>query len=238
MAEFGTYGAAIRAEARYTEATAVAHMMMERARHNIELLVPRLQQLNYQFAYPDSVWSPTTPALIHVLDRLEAQHGLLPVIVRSWFEVVGFVNFMGMHPKLSCYARSEWHGLSTVYGDPIVVELLPHDQVQLSNYEEGSYTADPNEDKCYYDFYELPFAPDICFKARESGGGPMLVLIPSPMFDAPIIDPGEIWTGTFFLHHLQTCFEWGGFPGLRHLPEAEQPKEELAFLTKDLLPLI
>jgi hypothetical protein len=74
-------------------------------------------------------------------------------------------------------------------------------------------------------------------KANHSGSGSIQVLVPNPAFDAPLIDWDHYWMGAFFVPHLRTCFDWGGFPGLRQLPESDRPKEELGFLTADLLAL-
>ena len=157
-AELVSRGAAVRVEPLYSQARAVAAAMMQRARHNIDLLVPRLQQLGYRFVAP------------------ERDYGPMPLVLRVWFEVVG--------------------------------------------------------------------SPDVAFKAHESGGGPVSLLVPNPAFDGPLIDPGERWTGTFFVHHLQTCFEWGGFPGLRgnwypgQESGAAASQAEPDYLRQDLLPII
>jgi hypothetical protein len=37
--------------------------------------------------------------------------------------------------------------------------------------------------------------------------------------------------------YLRACFHWGGFPALAGTPEADAAREEIAFLTKDLLPI-
>jgi len=55
--------------------------------------------------------------------------------------------------------------------------------------------------------------------------------------DALLIDGDDYWMGTMFVPYLRACFEWGGFPGLRTLDEADRPKEELGFLTEGLLAL-
>jgi hypothetical protein len=85
----------------------------------------------------------------------------------------------------------------------------------------------------------LEIGPDPISKHGYSGDSPLYVLVPNPSFDAIIIDDVHHWTGTFFIPYLQTCFDWGGFPGLRHDPAAaERAREELAFLKEGLLPLL
>lgn len=81
--------------------------------------------------------------------------------------------------------------------------------------------------------------PDPIHKHGYSGDGPVGVLLPEPSFDASLIDDQNHSTGTFFIPYLQTCFTWGGFPGLRHNPDAAAAaREELAFLWEGLLPLL
>ena len=233
-AELVSRGAAIRVEPLYSQARAVADAMMQRARHNVDLLVPRLQQLGYRFVDPERVWNPPNPATLRALDDLEREHGSVPLVLRVWFEVVGSVNFMGAHPRLSSNADLDWGGSERIDGDPLVVDSLFLTELGAEPY------ADAGDDEVD----QLGFAPDVAFKAHESGGGSVSLLVPNPAFDGPLIDPGERWTGTFFIHHLQTCFEWGGFPGLRghwypgQESAAAASQAELDFLREDLLPIL
>jgi len=228
-AELVAHGATIRNDPLHYDAHAVAVAMMERARQNVALLVQRLPKLGYRFAYPDQVWIPTNAAIHQLLDEMEFNYGLLPLAVRTWFDVVGSVNLMGAHPKLSSYAELDWKGSRHIDGDPLVVMTELLGEGDILNYN---------------GFYKAAIAPDTGHKAGESSNGTINVLLPNPAFDAPLLDDGGRWTGTFFIHHIQTCFEWGGFPGLRGGWEPGQQsdptfsKAELDFLTKDLLPLL
>ncbi len=233
-AELVSRGAAVRVEPLSSQARAVADAMMQRARHNINLLVPRLQHLGYRFVAPERVWIPPDPATLGALDDLERDYGPMPLVLRVWFEVVGSVNFMGAHPRLSSNADLDWGGSEQIDGDPLVVESLFLTELGPRPYMKAG------DDEVY----EFGFAPDVAFKAHESGGGPVSLLVPNLAFDGPLIDPGERWTGTFFVHHLQTCFEWGGFPGLRgnwypgQESAAAASQAELDYLRQDLLPII
>lgn len=229
-AELVSYGHTIRDEPIYTDAKAVAHAMMRRARKNVELLVSRLHTLHYRFAYPEQVWTTPDAAALRRLDDMEQQTGPWPLVLRAWFEVVGSVNLMGCHPKLNTYAELDQNLPidELLHSDPLVIwsrffdrsNLIPHDDV-------------------YQHFYAVQIAPDVLHKAGESGDAPMSICVPNGMFDASVIDPGGRWTGTFFTTYVQTCFEWGGFPGLRDTPAAAaSAASELAFLREGLLPLI
>jgi hypothetical protein len=50
-AELTALGSAIRDEALYSDALAVAHETVRRVRRNIETLISRLRQLDYEFGY-------------------------------------------------------------------------------------------------------------------------------------------------------------------------------------------
>ena len=88
------------------QALAVARETMTRARANIELLVPRLHSLGYQFAQPARVFVPPDEDFRGLVAEIERRAGPLPLSLRAWCEVVGEVNFMGAHPKLSSYHQT------------------------------------------------------------------------------------------------------------------------------------
>jgi hypothetical protein len=99
-------GGRIREEPLYAEAQSVAHETMTRARANIELLVPRLHTLGYRFAHPDRVFVPADEETRRLVTEAERRAGPLPLSLRAWCEVVGEVNFMGSHPRLSTYRQT------------------------------------------------------------------------------------------------------------------------------------
>jgi hypothetical protein len=110
---------------------------MTRARANIELLVPRLTSLGYGFAHPDRVFVPPDEEFRRFVAKVEGRAGPLPLSLRTWCEVVGEVNFMGSHPKLSTYVQSprgqdvaqNFLSLFAAYGGPAVT---PGDPVRQS----------------------------------------------------------------------------------------------------------
>lgn len=66
--ELVALGDQVRAEPIYSDAQAVAQETMRRARHNIELLVKRLQKLGFKFHDPSEIFVPTTKAQLKELD--------------------------------------------------------------------------------------------------------------------------------------------------------------------------
>jgi hypothetical protein len=108
--------------------------------------------------------------------------------------------------------------------DPLVVE--PY----FGDLEDGP--AEDESDDDADEAHAVIIAPDPIHKTNQSGGSPYCIRIPDPAADAPL--EGEEDYGTF-VEYLRTCFQWGGFPGLRTV--AEPPREELAFLTEGLSPV-
>jgi hypothetical protein len=54
--------------------------------------------------------------------------------------------------------------------------------------------------------------------------------VPNAAMDATFVHYGQTFTD-----YVRECFRWGGFPGWAQLEL--RPKEDLAFLTRELLPL-
>lgn len=109
-AELVGLGPAVRDEPTYSEALAVAREMMTRSVHNIRLIVDRLNTLGYRFLDPDAVWQTPDPERISSLASLEHRYGPFPLVLRMWCELVGSVNLMGAHPKLSSHPERDWDG--------------------------------------------------------------------------------------------------------------------------------
>lgn len=286
-------GAAIREEPLASAARAVAEEMLQRARHNVDLIDQRLRSLGFRFMSehpeegarqtiqiahenlrqlerllkeqpnpPDPLiqpvvdmvrnrpladmvraieeqqsqispqaggWFPPTPDLSADVAELDSTICPLPLVLRVWFEVVGSVNLMGDHPRLSCYYRDEGPP-----SDPLVVEY-GGDWLRDSIANENYLDEDGESDDEAAPMYEFEIAPDACHKANMSGGGPTYFRVPNMAFDAPLVSDDE-WDGMYFIAYLRVCFERGGFPGL-DATAAAAAREELARLTEGLLPL-
>ena len=202
--------------------------MMTRVHHNITVLIERLHTLNYRFVNPHGVMRPPEyKGLMERITPIRQQYGPLPLVLDLWFETVGSVDLCGVHPKLSSYDGLDDPNHPGPVSDPLVVGCWS------TVWELDDYVA--NEE------LELPgpldIAPDMSHKANTSGSGCSYVRIPQVAFDARL-GSADAWDGMYFIPYLRTCFQWGGFPGLSFQPEeAAAAREELAFLTKDLLPI-
>lgn len=241
-AELVALGAGVRNKPVYTDAQGVAQEMMMRTKHNVGLLITRLKVLGYRFWDVDQVWNLPDEKALQALDALEQRYGLIPLVVRKFFEVVGQVDLSGAHPKLSRYEGQNWGGSERLacYSDPMVVcgvscfhkGLLSFYINLASDWDEMEQMERENPPP-----YGLDIGLSAINKANHSGIGAIQMIVPSPVFDAPLIDREDYWMGTFFIPYLRSCFKWGGFPGLSRLPEPDRPNDELHFLTQDLLTL-
>ncbi len=255
-AELTALGAAIRDDPLYADARAVALETMTRARTNVALLVERLTTLGYRFVSdvlgaPPTPWVPPTTHSLADLRAFEQQHGPLPLSLHAWYEVVGAVDFMGRHPRLSYYSDFEEGAVNMMFmGMPISLSTPPQpvvgmgyqgpdaDPLVLWPCEEANEVmplgamAPASPGAGPEPRYAFALAPDTIHKTGESGGDPTMIYLPDPAMDAPL--HGD-WEGSLLVPYLRTCFAWGGFPGLREADEP--PRAELAFLTEHLLPL-
>lgn len=222
---------------------------IQRVRSNLSHLVQRLQFLRYQFAYPAHVWIEPDRALLHDIDDVTQTYGALPLAVACWFRTIGQVNFMGNHPTLSRYTPScaqAWDSATvsnlTIHSEPLVLtfDTAPRNDVAIDFY------ITPKERRILPVVHAavidaahatIDIAPDIYHKSGESGGGNLfLPLAENNSVDGIMIDPAHTWTGTTFMDYLRVTFRYGGFPGFRFYEhDPAFPKQEIAFLTKDLL---
>jgi hypothetical protein len=233
-ADLTALGTAIQDGLLYSDALAVAHETMRRVRRNIEILIPRLRQLGYEFGYefgyawatrfPPTerlemeqdapVFAAPSPDIAQGIRELDRRAGTLPLSLHAFLEVVGEVNFIGSHPTW------EYEKL-----DPLEV-LSARSVLKLDDW--GHWTDDREKDgSC-----NLPVAPDEYHKYFYSGAGPYAVPCLNPVADAPLLYERH---ETTFVNYLRVSFRWGGFPGWERVQQ--RPEQELSFLTADLLPI-
>lgn len=88
-------------------------------------------------------WRPPDADLIADVMALDAEHGPLPLVLRTWFMVVGEVDLTGDHPTLSCYYHHDV-GPET---DPLVV-WYSADSLR-DNIASGEYLEEDETDQEY-----------------------------------------------------------------------------------------
>lgn len=192
--ELQSLGATVREEPYYTQAQEVAAETMRRVRRNCERIVSRLQKLGYVFGtFPDgtrrsyTVEPLTPPSKDMRADReeLESEAGLLPLSLIAFWEEVGAIDLVGMHPSWPA-------GL-----DPLVVD--PPEGALSFLYDEG-------------DGIFVGLAPDDLHKDNTSGGDPYGLQLPNPAADFLLMYERH---NLLFVPYLRLAIlRWGGFPGL------------------------
>lgn len=194
-------GPSIRQEPYATQARDVATETMRRVRRNCERLVARLQTLGYVFGtFPDGTRRSytgdplTVPSDMLRADcaELESEAGPLPLSLFTFWQEVGAVDLVGMHPA--------WpDGL-----DPLVVDPPEGALSFLFDFDEDE------EDASLGRFAGL--APDDLHKDNTSGGDPYGVRLPNPAADFIFVYERH---NMFFVPYLRLAIlQWGGFPGL------------------------
>ena len=191
-------GSRVRHEPDASQAQAVATETMRRVRRNCERLISRLQSLGYVFGtFPDGTRrSYTLQPLTIPSDTLRAdcaelaaEAGPLPLSLVTFWQEVGAIDLVGMHPA--------WpDGLDPLVVDPPEAAL--------------SFLFDEEEDADLGHFAGL--APDDLHKDNTSGGDPYGVRLPNPAADFLFEYERH---GLLFVPYLRfALLQWGGFPGL------------------------
>lgn len=206
-------GPTVRQEPHFTPAREVAAETMRRVRRNCQLLVSRLHSARYVFGvYPDgSRGYYTQGPLVPPSDRtrsdcadLEARVGTLPLSLAAFWQEVGSVDFVGMHPSWPA-------GL-----DPLVV--YPP-EAALSDLDSGEADEDISPQ------FEATLAPDDLHKDNISGGLPYAIALPDPSADSVFLNERR---GLLFVPYLRLAIlRWGGFPGLDRQKVPFEPLRDL-----------
>jgi hypothetical protein len=238
-AELLALGAQVRGALVYADALAVARETMRRARHNIEVLIPRFEAVGYHLGYawveerwrsfatgqPPAFAAPKADALERIVE-LETLAGPLPLALRAWYETVGAVNLVGAAPQ-------QWH--LDERADPLYVYPIEDALAEYADWNAAhtTWALDKTLDKSYDPGpFRVPIAPDYLHKYNISGGMWYHIVLPNPAVDAPLKAERH---GVMFVEYLRICFRWGGLPGLDRFPTV--PASALAVLTRELLPL-
>lgn len=203
-AELGALGHTVRDRSVISDAEAVARATMERVATNIDRIAARLAHRGFEFGvYPDGTKFLSAraariepdSALLDSVSELEGLTGPLPIALRTFWETVGSVSFIGRAPD-------GW----PAYSDPLYVELP---QGGIDDFKDWQIDSGQQSD---VGAFRCPIAPDFFHKDNISGGAPYSMSIPDTNVDGILRDE---WHNVSFVDYLRiTILEWGGFPGL------------------------
>lgn len=243
-------GDRVREEPLHAEASAIAAETMRRVRHNIALLIARLEEHGYRFyadptEYTADRWGPQTvpprlatpqPETQVQLDAIERALGPLPISLRAFYEVVGAVNLVGEPPlpdvedaHLLDLVDSGWQGGGWRAGavmDPLFIYGL------ASQYEEWAAPVGYQRETLPTSNTLILF-PDSLVKYDISGFVPVGVDVPCPAIDAPLrfdehhLLPSLSGDGAMhFVEYLRLTLARGGFAGLGRADFMTPPLDE------------
>jgi hypothetical protein len=226
---------------------------MRRVRRNIELLIPRLEAIEYHFgaglldqfdaeerenvrrAVP--VFAPPLPDVEERIAEMEAQAGPLPISLRAFFAEVGTVNLVGgfLERVTADVIGPEDSGLTFDVSsrelhhglDPLFVYSIDMTTQMWQDWERRRTSRGQATQP-----YNLPIGPDYNDKYGMSGAGVYSIAIPCLAADGPVRIE---WHHTTFVNYLRMCLQYGGLPGLERA--AITPTKLLAFLTEGFLPI-
>ena len=156
--------------------------------------------------------TPPPPDIHNQIVRFERDHAVLPLSLRTFYEVVGEVNLIGSHPTLAPADHA-------IAPDPLVVYAL----------DEGALAYDEDEDEEEGRPSAITIAPDDLHKANTSGGDAYEMAIPDLRADGELLNERH---QLFFVDYLRLCFRFGGFPGYDGAAEVPQ---EISALKAGLL---
>jgi hypothetical protein len=203
----------------HDEAIRVADETMKRARIALEQLADRLRRDGYVFVHPQWVFLPPDETTATRTRELQQKVGPIPVALRSFWEQVGSVDFIGAHPEWPLPAYCDLAGFPNpksaapeqlLFADPIVVEAV---ETILSEYDD-EYAPDVESGEI--DPEEQPFcfsvAPDALHKANVSGGQQDVAI-------GLVADPELLGLSTgpmTFVSYLRGALRHAGFAGFVH----------------------
>jgi hypothetical protein len=244
-------GADVRKPDYFTDAVGVAQETMRRVRLNCEMLIHRLEQFGWRFGYewtgkwaaedvaeqPPLLGEPTSTA---ILDNIEANSGLLPISLRSFYEVVGAVNFVGTPFYRPGWPRIE-DGLDPLYVAG-VDQAFGHQHFEWDENTDSVRAIDTGDALVPPWRGEVEVAPDFLHKYFISGVGSEYIRIPSAGADAPLMfqdGPLKVQGHDLTLvRELRYALQGGGF--LAFMPGSQwntRPSADLAYLTDGLRPI-
>ena len=168
-ADLVAVGPDVRREPHADAAQAVAAETMQRVKANIQTIVQRLTAMNYQFSrkFRGPLIPPAAGIRQQIAD-LEKAGGALPLSLRVFYEIVGEVNLIGVHPALA--PRD-----GAIAPDPLVVFGFDEGAVEYDDEDDARVSA-------------ITIAPDDLHKADTSGGDAYEIAIPDLRADAELLN--------------------------------------------------
>lgn len=236
-------GDSIREEPVLSDALAVVREVVDRSSRNLRAIHDRLVGLGYEFASPEAALIEAGPGSVEQILALEARLGTFPLLIREWYLRLASVDFSQSQSQEFGPTESSVGGLG--FNCTLIMQRLgrcgeqweclarEHAEVAHAARETGQGTPGPE-----------PLPAFLALGPSASNCDPMGFRLPNLGVDAVFYNDGA--GDVYFIDHLRTVFEWGGFPFCRwygqrrrhHFLSARPDVEKVLPILKDgLLPL-
>lgn len=189
-----------------SDALSVASELIDRAYRNLRLVLDQLAGLGYAFEDPSHALVEASSEDISILDSIESRMGVLPWVVRKWYERIRSVDFSQEPSQLFSDGRSPLVSVSGLgLNTPLVYQAIPKClQLQSRLADEASSEAD-RERIAHF----LPLG------GWASNCEPKGFSLPCDSFDGVFYNEGA--GDAYFIAELREAFKWGGFPFWRRM---------------------
>jgi len=189
------------------EAMAVARLLMQRVRQNVDQMRATLREAG---AALDDEHPPTPDAELQPLIEVV---GSLPIALHAFWTVVGSIN---LTPP---YVPDEYPDYGECALEQEGVSLLALDPLQIDGADVEYLLEEHEEDEPVF----VDICPDFLGKQHLSGSGPLSIELPAHDFDRVDPDVGDD-KHPGLVSYLRNACAYGGFPLLE---VAKIPPEEL-----------
>jgi hypothetical protein len=250
-------GPDVRKPPYFDDAKAVARETMRRVRSNCETLIPRLEGFGWRFGYEWARIPPADservrvqtekeiarqppllgePTPTEVLDNIEANNGLLPLSLRSFYEVVGAINFVG-----TPFNRPDWPGVEDGL-DPLYIagveQAFGHRRNEWDEAVHRVRTIDTGDALLTPWPGQIEIAPCFLHKYFISGVGSVYIEMPAAGADTPVMfEDGPLQVeghDLMFVQYLRYAMRGGGLLAFWPGWEPLVPDHDLAYITEGL----
>lgn len=184
-----------------SDALSVACELVDRAYKNLRLLIDRLVGFGYLFQDANNALVEASSSDAAILDSVERTMGVLPWVLRKWYERIRSVDFSQARSQLfsqgaQCVSVSGL-GLNT----PLVYQAIPR-CLELQGRLSSEALSDGDTSGRFAHF--LPLG------GWASNSEPKGFSLPCDSFDGVFYNEGA--GDMYFLDEVRAAFKWGGFP--------------------------
>jgi len=208
-------GSQIREEPILSDALAVAHEIVRRARVNLHILHRRLMDMGYEFEDPRNALVDAGTEAIELVRTSQAKLGTFPLLLQVWYENIASVDFTQASKQRHCADR-EPPAAPDIFGlgsHPVLVFQRIDDCWETWQENRNQYFQTRaniiklhGDDVCWPESY----APYLTTGEFAGNCEPKGVRLPDYAFDAVLYNEGD--GDVYFLDELRLAFQWGGFP--------------------------